>query len=99
MGMVPHSAKLSFEGSRTGVAGDATAERVAGCCFPISMTHVTGIKKIILDYIPRRCIFPQSLLTEGVFRRRSVGGAGTAAPADVLRKHVSGRRRVTVRPN
>jgi hypothetical protein len=39
------------------------------------------------------------MLTEGVFRRRSVGGAGTAAPADVLRKHVSGRRRVTVRPN
>ena len=31
--------------------------------------------------------------------RRHVGGAGTAAPADVPRKHVSGRLRVTVRPN
>jgi hypothetical protein len=35
----------------------------------------------------------------GAVRRRLVGGAGTAAPAVVLRKHGSGRRRVTVRPN
>ena len=31
--------------------------------------------------------------------RRSVGGAGKAAPADVPRKRISGRPRVTVRPN
>ena len=31
--------------------------------------------------------------------RRHAGGAGTAAPADVPRKRISGRPRVTVRPN
>ena len=35
---------------------------------------------------------------EGVFRRRSADGVGTAAPALVFRKHESGRSRVTVRP-
>jgi len=44
-------------------------------------------------------IFVPSPLTEGVFRRRSVGGAGTAAPAPVSRKHGPGRPRVTVRPH
>ena len=38
-------------------------------------------------------------LTEGAFMRRHAGGAGTAAPADVPRKRISGRPRVTVRPN
>jgi hypothetical protein len=42
---------------------------------------------------------PASSLTEGAFRRRSVGGVGKAAPADVPRKRISGRPRVTVRPN
>ena len=42
---------------------------------------------------------PLILTHRGRLRRRLVGGVGKAAPAGVLRKHISGRPRVTVRPN
>ena len=50
-----------------------------------------------LDVILQITAYALILIHQGVFRRRSADGVGTAAPALVFRKHGSGRPWVTVR--